>query len=415
MVITSRNIKSAIYGIVAFLIIFNPPISKSISFTTMFVVISFFYCLLNINTCIYLFRNSRIRKFVLGIFSILIYSLFLFLFNYSFGNKIELAITNLKELITNNISLLVLSIGITVFLLKNKASFKDFIDSTIIAGVLQSIIGLFCLASPSIKYALNTIMSANSRSSKIASSVRFTSGYRNFGFASSLYDIFGLTMSIIALVALIQAVNGKKKYYLYASLIAAAALLNARTSLIILAFGVVIIYFTSQNGSSKGIITKFISFLFLAVISFFLMTIFLRFETEYSSWFAGGFEEIKSLLIEHQYVGYFDALFNKFIFFPDSFIQLLFGTGLAPAQAIRNSDVGYIQNIWQFGIIGSLIIYRVYFNLFSGKTIDNNYSVIALALIVSIAVYLIKLNCLGYSMASVIFVPMVFCHEVLEE
>lgn len=130
---------------------------------------------------------------------------------------------NLQGIIVENISIIAVSLGTIIFSTKRSYTFDDILDVYVIAGTIQGCIAVLCLVSPSIKSYFNTLMMNNSGSEKIARTLLYTSEFRNFGFASTLYDIFGLAMSMLAILALYQAIKGDKVKFVSFGLMALTA------------------------------------------------------------------------------------------------------------------------------------------------------------------------------------------------
>lgn len=400
-----------IYAIGIFLLIFNPPLFPGISFTTIFAIISFLYCVVNINCILRWGRKRCVKVFFIFFMLYIVYAVLIGGINALGSDMASTIGDNLQGIIVENISIIAVSLGTIIFFTKRSYTFDDILDVYVIAGTFQGCIAVLCLVSPSIKSYFNTLMMNNSGAEKIARTLMYTSEFRNFGFASTLYDIFGLTMSMLAILALYQAIKGDKVRFVSFGLMALTACLNARTSIILLAIGVVVIVATAGKNSTRNI-PKIILFLVVFVSGVLLIRSVignLDSVSLFYTWFKDGFNQIMDLVFEHKTTGYFDTLFNQFLFLPDDITSVLFGTSCLPEQIIRNTDVGYIRNIWQYGILGSIILYGSYFYLFrNAKTLAIGIEKSILdGFLLFIIIYLVKLNCLGYSMAAVIYLPLV--------
>lgn len=82
---------------------------------------------------------------------------------------------------------------------------------------------------------------------------------------------------------------------------------------------------------------------------------------------------------------------------------------MTPAQAIRKTaDMGYIQNLWMFGVIGSLMLYYFYINPIKlwGKYIRSE-RILALAIGVVMAAFIIKLYLFGYGISTVVIMTVI--------
>jgi len=274
------------------------------------------------------------------------------------------------------------------------------------AGVIQSVLGITSCFFPRVKEYFNSLMAINSNSEIIRESV-LNADFRNFGLASQLYDNFGFAMSIIAILALICGLKGKKVNYLFFAMIVFVAIINARTSIILIGISVFLLLIRS-NQPYKNILRNVI----ILVSIFFFATIFYKnFDFTISQttiWLKTGIDEMLSLVLNNQKVGYFDKLFNEFIFFPNSIFEIVIGTGMLPSDLVkRGTDVGYVQNIWQYGILGSSLIIYFYayaFKKWIAKATDYS-KLFAILLCVMMAIYMIKLNCFGYGQAATIYMP----------
>lgn len=410
--ISGNSVKKYIYAIGVFLLIFNPPFFLGISFTTIFAIISVLYCVVNINCILRWVRKRCVKVFFTFFMLYIVYAVLMGGINALGSDRASIIGGNLQGIIVENISIIAVSLGTIIFSTKRSYTFDDILDVYVIAGTIQGCIAVLCLVSPSIKSYFNTLMMNNSGSEKIARTLLYTSEFRNFGFASTLYDIFGLAMSMLAILALYQAIKGDKVKFVSFGLMALTACLNARTSIILLVIGVVVIAMTAGKNSTRNI-PKIIFFLVVLVSGVLLISSMIGKSDSVSlfyTWFKDGFNQITDLVFEHKTTGYFDTLFNQFLFFPDDITSVLFGTSCWPEQIIRNTDVGYIRNIWQYGILGSVILYGGYLYLFrNAKTLAIGIEkAIFDGFLLFIIIYLVKLSCLGYSMAAVIYLPLVF-------
>lgn len=394
-----------VLSLALFLVIYNPPVFGGFSFTLLFLIISFSYSIFNINTVSAIFRDKSIRNVFKSFVLFFIYCTFLTFFGYLEYNNSE-TLVNYGNLIIGYVSLISISVAVVVFCIKNKLTFSFLTKAYVFAGLYQAVLGVLCLVNPAVKSFFNGLIEQNSRSEKISRTVEFVSAYRNYGFASTLFDIFGMTMSVLAVLAIYQGIKGKKIYYIIAALISLAAVINSRTSFVLILVGLLVFLFSVHGKISFDWIFKRAIFFLVA-----LSGVFLLFQWIVENQTSDQLVWLASALTEQETgsEGYFYALFNEFLFFPDSFLSILFGTSMSPMQLIdKNTDVGYVQYIWYYGIIGSILLYAIYYKLLASAVKRNKWpeSKLFRAILIMIAIYLVKLTCLGYSMASVVFVPL---------
>lgn len=361
-----------------------------------------------INKILIVIKRTQVFAFINNYCIFLLYAIVNFLLNLLLGGKSQQLTSNIVNLLVTNVSVIFVSLALAFMFERKFDDINDVIDIYIGAGTFQGCLGILCFIFPSVKIFLNTMM-VNGSTEKIARSVIYTSAFRNYGFASTLYDIFGFAMSLLTILAIYRALNGEKKYFVNAAIIGFTAILNARTSIVMIALGLAFLMVFSGEPKKDKIRNMFlISWILIPIFVYVLIYLSTR-ESDSAKWLFSGIEEIKTLVFDHKATGYFAALQN-FVFFSQNLFDLLIGTGMTPQQKILvTSDVGYIQNIWQFGIIGSVIEYCVFVKLFldAKKIVSKSLKSLLSCILLLIVIYLIKLNCLGYSMASVIYLPFI--------
>ena len=401
---------SLFYAIALFLVVYNPPIYAGVSFSVLAVIASFFVILTNKNRAYDMLRTKGI-KLCVRLFSIFFVYFLVVAFANFFLTAHEGIMLTISSHLVSYFSFFIVTFAIVVWMSKKHISFNQVCRLYILAGVLQTILVFVCLVSPGIKSFFNGLTAQNSNAEKIAIGLEFEAAYRNFGFASTLYDIFGFAMAILGVMAIVQALKGKKVYYVTALAFAIAAGVNARSGFLIFIAGAVILMM-SHKGRVKAswLIRRVIFFILLfAGLSALFAWIVSDSSSEQLLWLASAVMETQSFS-SGQSEGYYDTLMNDFIFFPDG-LSLIFGTGMPPHLAINhNSDVGYIQNVWMYGIVGSVLVYAFYIKMFTMAIPKLSWpdSPMMKTILIMIAIYLVKLTCFGYSQASVIFGPLCF-------
>lgn len=402
---------SLFYSIILFLVVYNPPIYAGISFSVLAVLFSILIIISNRKILHKILSNRSIRSLLRLFLFFSFYFFIVALFNF-FITANDNTIQSINDFLVSYVSFFLVTFAIVIWAIKKNISFDQLCKLYLEAGIIQIILVFLCLASPSIKTIFNDMTVSNTNSEKISMGYEFESAYRNFGFASTLYDIFGFAMAVLGIMSLAQALKGKKYYYIVSLAFAIAASINARSAFIIYIAGFMVMILAPKDGKIRaGMImraTILLSIIFVGV--YFLFSWILKdTSSEQLLWLASAITETQSLS-GGQSEGFYDALFNRFIFFPDG-LSLIFGTGMPPHLAInKNSDMGYIQNIWQFGIVGSIMIYAFYIKLFRNaiKKLEWPDKTMLKTILIMMAIYLVKLTCFGYSQASVIFGPLCF-------
>lgn len=402
MKLKKKTILKIINSVFLFLIIFNPPITPYISFSMLFLLISICYLLFNIKIVKELWNEYAIKKYLILLFIFFIYYFLESFINFIYFNSNVLIIKEFFWFLIQNVSQIFICSMISVYFYKNNYKVEDIIECFILAGVFQACLGIMAFIFPKIKIFFLSLMVTKVDILK-RDSFYIISENRNYGLSSTLYDSFAYTMSILSIYALNNGLSkGKIRYYIYFIMIIFSGLINSRTTLILTLFGAIVLFIYNKNIKNKLLKTLF--FLFLVIL---ILKILFLLKVER---FISGFIEIKAFILENKKIGYFEVLFNNFIFFPDNFIQFVFGSGETPQELLkRNTDVGYIQSIWKYGVLGAFYIYYTIIKLILNIIkIENDFKDILLANILMFLLYQIKLSSLGYSQAGIILITLCF-------
>lgn len=409
-----ESLNKIVYSIILFFWIFNPPVSRYISFTMLFLGISVMYVLFNIDQFWQVCRSYYVNRWLSAYAVFLLYYLFISAL-WCIENP-EYLMDEIRRYISTVGSLLILfiiSATITIYLAKRKMDYSDLIDLIINAGMTQAIIGVASFLSPPVKRIFNTLMIHNSRSEKVVSIIK-NAPFRNYGYASMLYDGFGLAMALIAIFALSRVLQGRKRYIIAFAMISFAGLINARSSFyLVIAGSAAMMFYIRKFEKRSIIIRKIILIQFMVVLGIFLILYMIRSGSENAVWFTKGIESIVGALQgKENNEGYMAGLSNM-TFLPDSTRVFFFGTGL-PTDILIGvvSDVGYVQNIFMYGIIGSALLYFTLLYALTKwkKMCKEEEKAIAMGIGIILALFLVKLNILGYGIGSVTYLPVLtFC------
>ncbi len=287
--------------------------------------------------------------------------------------------------------------------------FDDLIKIFIKAGLIQAVICVLTLIIPPLKNLLVEIMLYNTGDEHL--SVPWLVSRRFYGFSNSMLDLFGFGTGIIAVLALFYGLKHGHKYLMLTPLLLAVPFLNSRSGLIIFAIGFIfflICVFTNEKFKN---LKKYIFFSVLGIL--FLFLIIYIFSPNTIDWIINDFS---SFFIQND--GTASVLFSNDFWKIPHLENLLIGTGYSVSgysefavPMIAHSDVGYINELWKVGIIGSLVIY--YFVLYFhkkiyllSKTIEcrNMFSFFFLA----ISVFMIKCTVFTYNPGSVVIYTLGF-------
>ena len=268
----------------------------------------------------------------------------------------------------------------------------DKFESTIIkVGAIQCLCVVLAFINPEIRNAFNGLTLRNGHSTHMINYI-LTNNQRCYGLADNLFDSFGYITAIIIILTLITAINTNKKYFALFFPMLVMPLLNARTGLVLVAIGAVIVMFYYANNVFFKDIIKYI---FLIVVGFIIISwAYGKLPADTREWIGNGITSISSLLAGEK-TRTFSQL-DQMKIYPDN---NLLGDG-ASAEILNKgaSDIGYIRILWQTGIIGVIIyvgsLVLLFLRCYKKTNLKKRRCFIA-CLAVIYFVYLYKLYSLG--------------------
>ena len=315
--------------------------------------------------------------------------------------------------VINRYGVMLVAVSVCVTYLLCKAdrdgySYEFLLECFIDAGLIEGICAVLAFLLPTIKSVFIFFMRKFTGSYLYSNTWYIT--VRSYGFASTLVDVFGLGIGIVAGISFFYGVNGKSIYVLKSIVIAVATLLNSRTGLLIYFIAVFfsVVYVLIKGNGKK----KFSIVVTVGVLAFFGIKILEVLSTNEAttSWFQSGIKSIERILSGEKLTdGTNDALsllFQKSFWQLPNFPRIVIGTGhsLYLAQGYSHSDVGYINELWLFGIVGCIILYGTIVKICMNLIKSSNISVFKFAaffLLVSYLFFNIKGAALGYNPGAV--------------
>lgn len=311
------------------------------------------------------------------------------------------------------ISLCVFVPYIYVYCEKKNYSKNLILKHVVYASSLQFIVsGIFILV-PSIREVALNVMSRNTGSDELYSGYEISR--RFYGFAMTLQDGFSYGISLAAIIALYLAINESIKYTVYYFMLIVVAALNARTGLLIIGIGT--IFLLLQKISAKTI-RYILLLLFARVVGIYILKLLLPSTME---WMTGGLLQLRDFLLRREYGDYgnnignsVSALFSqRFWIVPSSVFGIIFGTGHASA-GLSKTDVGYINYIWSFGVLGSLYLYYIFFKMYRTarrRCQEFGYKKLLDFVIISMIIGNIKFDVITYAAGIIIILLLFTCDE----
>ncbi len=270
------------------------------------------------------------------------------------------------------------------------------------AGIIQFLLAGMAYLSSDIRFFFLDVIGSNADLTSLYSNYNDYLVYRGYGFAISLLDEFGYGTGIIGGIAYILG-RKKKGYYGVAILMGLTTLLNSRTGLIMMAVFVICDWLIADSVHIKKTkIFKIIAVLvILVVLWFFVLPAildFLFYNTQ-EGIIKSTVRDLKQVLNLN-----YHTLQPQMWEFVDDIFALFLGTGAQVSGMI--STVGYVNIIWEFGILGTIFIYFIVMYFFrkvlsrSKKSLE--YYKINFALLVIFFIVQLKMPVLNYSAGGVL-------------
>lgn len=302
----------------------------------------------------------------------------------------SLYLVEYKQSLSIALYVIVMAFAIMLYRQSHEADSSAFFQMITAVAAMQLVFVVLAFAFPGVKTFLNSLIIKNSYNEAIISAMNksWLVSWRAYGLAENMFDGFGFVISILISIVFVYGLSTKKKgITALACVMLVMPLLNARTGLILCSVSFMYIMFRYLN------VKRFITFsllIVLLVIGFLLMYKHLPYElqdalsrtvTEFSG------------LAQGQKKGVFDEIFGVDIVFPDN---MLFGAGIAPERIteLTGIDSGYIQCLWRYGIIGSVLLWGGYISsaviAYRNTSLKCN-KVLLVDLIVMMLIYCFKL------------------------
>lgn len=356
-----------------------------------------------------LFNKKEFKKIILIItIYFVVYSLSV-LINYLFdGSKFTSNyFINYYSFLLNFPATIVCSIYLIFKCDDLKLSFDEVIRLFIFAGLVQAIIAIATLVLPSFRqWTLDRMLDENN--ARYLESP-WIIARRFYGFSNNLLDLFGFGTGILAVLPLYYAKNtGKYKYLLFIPVLLIVPLLNSRSGLLIFALGLVMFIFGTIFTRKINILNYLKYFIILILILVFGMYLVQIFSPDTLTWIKNDFMSFTS----SDTSGTATKLFDKSWWQLPPLQYWLLGTGhnvsaysSYAADIAAHSDVGYINEMWKSGLIGSLImfVYIIYITTISKKLQKSvYYKILFVFFLIASFIMLIKGNIFSYNPGNVI-------------
>lgn len=238
---------------------------------------------------------------------------------------------------------------------------KDVLRMLMIVTLIQFACVILALIFPGVRAYFISFVIRNSYSERLAQlALASSSGRidRSYGLSNNLFDSFGYITAILICVMFIVGMERKdSKIKITSILMILMPLVNTRTGIVLVLLGVLV---GSAFYLDYRTLLKNVGIVIFAVVAFLLIA--RRLPDSMISWLTSGLVETQSIVGHSGNIGVYSKIFGTDLVYPSS---VLLGDGGLPKNLISYGvDNGYINSLWNFGLIGTALLLLGYFNMF---------------------------------------------------
>lgn len=385
--ISKRKIALTILSLWLFVYIFQLPLSR----ISMLYISNGVALLLIIPYSRYIRVIDNIVRIIIGFVPFFLYFIITMSAHVLNNGFKEVYKQNILYVFIYSIAILI-AVSFLLTVLKEKVYTKDeFVKCFITVTFMQLLCVISSLLFPNIKDFFNSFIIKNSHSEAVVNATKAFGNYRAYGLADNLFDQFGYIIALLITISFAYGLFNKKKKIVFLSIIfLVIPLVNARSGLLLSLIGITIVslYYIIREGFSK---------IYRLLLILLILVLFASFLLQYISndtyeWIMTGYDELFVLFSKGDTSGKTITALLSDMVWPD---DVIFGAGGAPnGFGYKGIDMGYIRLVWMFGIVGSILLFVGYLNLFV-VTYRNTYCEYGKAIIIAMSslffVYLFKL------------------------
>lgn len=341
---------------------YNPPL---IGFNSMHVVglLSVLYCYRRLDR-----RLNDKDRFLITIFGVEF--VYLFLVSFYNGTGLNNAVTPLYFLI----DFIPFAIYLRIYFEDKGLNRDDVVDFVILVGLIQAGLALLSFAFQPVQLFFVDRLVAYGYTNYYLQLL----SYRMFGFASSLTFETPVLQTLLSIIAIRKAMDGKWIYIVCAIVLFISGVINARVSIIVVSVGMFVLILFSKVSLFKKVLL--ISLVFLLIVTF--VSVLLPYLEEWNyytyHWLIKGVDEIDAIVFQGEKSYWTSVEKNQL---PSGIMSKLFGTGHV-TTGMRSlygysSDVGYINDAWLGGLFylafQGICYCKMYMNLFRSGNVHFSF------------------------------------------
>lgn len=396
--------------VVLFFAIYYPPI----------IPVNFIY-ILSFGSLVYILFNCFVlehgklnieNNFTKMICIILIVMVFQTLVCIIFNNNI---LISLNFYIFILFGLIPIALFLVTYSKKHYISKTQLINDFIIVTLIQSFFCVFAYVNTEFQqWFINSMINYGYSATRFSQLATF----RWYGMATEL----GFTTPIVQIIGSLMCIYfgiSKKKYYYFicAIVLVFSGLINARTSILIflvcLLFTIMYLIYKSKSAVILKRVIYF--FIFLILVSIVVLNFMRIYSYDNYYWIVNGLLDFIGMNVDTQNVYSIGNYFydsQNYVMPNNEYIILGSGLNLNQLEIPYRSDIGYINDIWKYGVTIILIYYltKKFLDFLNNNDINNYfYTLIKFIFIIVLIISNIKGNVFSMNPLSAFVILFVLC------
>ena len=310
----------------------------------------------------YLFISSKTTVIMASFIPHIIYYTLAIIFNASSsGISFSTFLVEYTTYLSN-----ILYVILTIILVQNWIKYKNYTANEFYRYIMavasvQLVCVILAFVSPGIKTIFNNLTIRNSFSERYSSILQrqWYASYRAYGLAENLFDGFGYVISLLIIIIFINGIDSKNtKITLLSLIMLVMPLLNARTGVVLCLVSMVYVLFQYFNPKK---VLKYVAGIVFVIVAVFILYNYLPSGLKIA--LSDGVEQTILLLRGGEKTGVYGEILSNDVALPQN---ILWGAGLSPERAagFKGIDSGYIQCLWRYGVIGTILFLGAYMYIF---------------------------------------------------
>ncbi|MBB3110558.1 hypothetical protein FHS18_002625 [Paenibacillus phyllosphaerae] len=340
-------ISTIVIVLLSFLIIYFPPL---VGINTLHIVgvlswIGIIHYNKNIQTTL---KINKVISLFNYIALFMVYLLFIAVFNSTSSSIVS-------RMLFWAIDVIPACILISHICLKKKYQLIDMLKLLLIVGNIQGLIALITFIFPPVQsLIIERMVSLGFRDIFLQ-----LAEHRMYGWSSSLTFSTPIAQGMFAVIAVYLSINKSMKYLLFTPLLLFSAVINARSSLVIILIGLLLIFLVALK--LRKIKSFYRLFIIGAITTVLVLVMFQIIKTsapQTYEWIVEGGQEI-TYFLRGDNVGYFTYVTDSTKYTMPTGTGFWFGEGVSNISEYHSSlqsDVGWTNDMWLGGLFYSVLI-----------------------------------------------------------